>query len=148
MSIPDDTRKSKILPVLLTSILSIRLLVSGIYDKRLLAAHLASRRLSSPWRLSFSVMYISLMTRYGFGKTLNEEHNICSSDESRSSDAELARLSGMAVCLAIRRSAKKLTHKVYARFAPVFVVLARDCLPSPQPEAYPRFRARNGSGPH
>jgi hypothetical protein len=36
------------------------------------------------------------MVRYGFGKTRSDEHRCCSSDDSRSSDAALARLRGVA----------------------------------------------------
>jgi hypothetical protein len=58
--------------------------------------HLASRRFSKPLRRSFSRMYISLIVRYGFGRTRSVEHSCCSSEDSRSSEAELARLSGVA----------------------------------------------------
>jgi len=74
---------------------------SAVSIDRVDQAHLASRRLSRPCRRSFSVMYICLMARYGLGITRILEHSICSSSDNRSSDAELARLSGIATSSAL-----------------------------------------------
>ena len=86
---PDWTRKSQTRLSLLTSILT---------------KSRASRRRSLPPLRAYSRTRVSLTTRYGLGKSRNDEHNVFSPSVRRCKDGLLARFSGAAEKYKVRNN--------------------------------------------